>query len=110
MNPIPADALGRATMCALVASSAMQPEQMFQLSVKGDCALRGCTVIVNGKGEAKVFVGCPELSDDVILRHEGKIEARCQFCGRVYRMGPEEVEEMMAAAKGDPSKPNDLRK
>ena len=79
MNPIPADALGRATMCALLASSGMQPEQMFQLSVKGDGALRGCTVIVNGKGEAKGFVGCPELSDDFTLQDavgKGTVQVR----------------------------------
>jgi molecular chaperone Hsp33 len=64
LNPVPADALGRATMCALLASSGMQEEQMFQLSVKGDGALRGCTVIVNGKGEAKGFVGTPELNSE----------------------------------------------
>ena len=40
---------------------------MFQIAVKGDGALRGCTVIVNGRGEAKGFVGCPELSDEFTL-------------------------------------------
>eukprot|EP00956_Cyclotella_meneghiniana_P041844 scaffold241708_cov26-Cyclotella_meneghiniana.AAC.1 len=45
----------------------MQEEQVFQIAVKGDGALRGCTVIVNGKGEAKGFVGCPELSDEFTL-------------------------------------------
>ena len=40
----------------------------------------------------------PREDVDVILRDEGKIE------------GPEEVEERMAAAKGDPSKPDDLGK
>ena len=56
MNPVPADALGRTTICALLASSGMQEEQVFQIAVKGDGALRGCTVIVNGRGEAKGFV------------------------------------------------------
>lgn len=37
---------------------------MFQLSVKGDGFLRGCTVIVNGKAEAKGFVGCPGLNSE----------------------------------------------
>ena len=65
MNPVPADALGRATMCCLLASSGMQEEQMFQLSVKGDGSLQGCTVIVNGKAEAKGFVGCPQLDSEM---------------------------------------------
>ncbi|KAL7518454.1 hypothetical protein ACHAWX_003277 [Stephanocyclus meneghinianus] len=269
MNPVPADALGRAAMCALLASNGMQEEQMFQLSIKGDGAMRGCMVIVNGKGEARGFVGVPGLGGDwtlkeavgkgtiqvvknhpewprpyngitairhgdidrdvgiylaeseqrscalaaattfngilctaaggylverlpdcppesmahmernlaklvqidggdalptnlllegktpvdiamilldglgmeplnsiepkalcecseekllrslrllpreevdVILREEGKVEARCQFCGRVYRMGPEEVERRLAEAKGDPSKDEDFGK
>eukprot|EP00569_Conticribra_weissflogii_P015986 CAMPEP_0171391188 /NCGR_PEP_ID=MMETSP0880-20121228/1079_1 /TAXON_ID=67004 /ORGANISM="Thalassiosira weissflogii, Strain CCMP1336" /LENGTH=208 /DNA_ID=CAMNT_0011903781 /DNA_START=1058 /DNA_END=1681 /DNA_ORIENTATION=- len=42
MNPVPADALGRATICALLASNGMQEEQMFQLTLKGDGPLRGC--------------------------------------------------------------------
>ena len=41
---------------------------MFQLSVKGDGALKGCTVIVNGKAEAKGFVGVPGLSGGETLQ------------------------------------------
>jgi molecular chaperone Hsp33 len=52
----------------------------------------------------------PREDVDLILREEGKIEARCQFCGRVYRMSPEEVEKRMAEAKGDPSKDEDFGK
>ena len=52
----------------------------------------------------------PREEVDVILREEGKVEARCQFCGRVYRMGPDEVERRMAEAKGDPSKDGDFGK
>jgi len=50
----------------------------------------------------------PREEVDVILREEGKVEARCQFCGKVYRMGPDEVEKRMAEAKGDPSKDADF--
>lgn len=35
--------------------------------------------------------------EDILIKEE-KIEARCEFCGTVYRMGPEEVREKLAAA------------
>jgi molecular chaperone Hsp33 len=50
----------------------------------------------------------PREDVDHILSEEGQVEARCQFCGRVYRMGPEEVEMRLAMAKGDPSKDEDF--
>jgi len=68
MNPIPADALGRTTLCALMASNGMQEEQMFQLTIKGDGPLRGCMAIVNGKGEARGYVNNPSLGDDFTLK------------------------------------------
>lgn len=61
MNPVPADALARATTCALLAGNGMQPEQTFQLSVKGDGALRSCMAIASGAGEVRGFVGNPAL-------------------------------------------------
>ena len=67
MNPVAGDALGRATICGLLASNGMQEEQMFQLSMKGDGPLRGVVSIVTGKGEAKGYVGNPSLSDDFTL-------------------------------------------
>ena len=69
--PIPSprtDALGRATLCALMASNGMQEDQMFQLSMRGDGPLRGLLAIVTGKGEARGYVGNPSLSDDFSLR------------------------------------------
>lgn len=41
--------------------------------------------------------------DDLIEKQE-QIEARCEFCGTVYRLGPDEVRERMASAVGDPSR------
>ena len=43
-----------------------------------------------------------------ILETEGKIEARCEFCGTVYRMTPDEVRTEMASATGDPSKDSEF--
>ncbi len=63
-----ADALGRATICALLASNGMQEEQMFQLSMRGDGPLRGLLAIVTGKGEARGYVGNPSLGDDFTLK------------------------------------------
>jgi molecular chaperone Hsp33 len=45
---------------------------------------------------------------DEILEKEEKIEARCEFCGKIYSMEPEEVREEIANAKGDPSKDSDF--
>lgn len=67
MNPVPGDALGRATLCALLASNGMQEEQMFQVTMKGDGPLRGCQTIVMGNGEARGYVGNPSLGDDFTL-------------------------------------------
>lgn len=67
MNPVPGDALGRATLCALLASNGMQPDQLFQLTLKGDGPLRGCLALVTGKGEARGYVGNPSLGDDFTL-------------------------------------------
>ena len=53
MNAVPGDALGRATLCALMSSNGMQEEQIFQLTFKSDGPVRGCVAIVNGKGEAR---------------------------------------------------------
>jgi len=49
----------------------------------------------------------PEEVED-ILETEGRIEARCEFCGKVYRMSPEEVRAEMALATGDPSKDSEF--
>lgn len=46
----------------------------------------------------------PPEEVDEILETEGKIEARCDFCGAVYKMTPEEVRLQMASATWDPSK------
>lgn len=62
------DALGRATLCALMASNGMQEDQMFQLSMRGDGPLRGLLAIVTGKGEARGYVGNPSLGDDFTLK------------------------------------------
>jgi molecular chaperone Hsp33 len=44
------------------------------------------------------------ISDvEEILQQEQKVEARCEFCGKVYRMDPNEVRDRMAQATDDPS-------
>mmetsp|Transcript_22853 Transcript_22853/g.47310 ORF Transcript_22853/g.47310 Transcript_22853/m.47310 type:complete len:123 (+) Transcript_22853:245-613(+) len=50
----------------------------------------------------------PREEVDTILKEEGKIEARCQFCGTVYRMSPQDVEKRFSKATGDPSKDADF--
>uniref|UniRef100_A0A7S1FVS3 33 kDa chaperonin n=1 Tax=Corethron hystrix TaxID=216773 RepID=A0A7S1FVS3_9STRA len=45
--------------------------------------------------------------DHILMEHE-KVEAKCEFCGKVYRMGPDEVRDKLEKATGDPSKQVDL--
>jgi len=45
---------------------------------------------------------------DKIIEEEDKLEARCHFCGKVYTMGAEEVEERFDAAVGDPALDDDF--
>jgi len=45
----------------------------------------------------------PREEIDDIVQKEEKIEASCHFCGKVYRMGPEEVAKKFEEANGDPS-------
>merc|ERR1712194_934194 len=49
----------------------------------------------------------PREEVDSILKEEGQIDARCEFCGKVYRVGPEDVERKFNEAVGDPSKDED---
>jgi molecular chaperone Hsp33 len=46
----------------------------------------------------------PREEVEDILEKQEQIEARCQFCGKVYRMSPDQVEARFAAATGDPSR------
>ena len=49
----------------------------------------------------------PTADVEEILEKEEKVEARCQFCGKVYSMSAAEIREKMAQATGDPSKDSD---
>lgn len=46
----------------------------------------------------------PRADVEEILEKEERIEARCQFCGKVYEMGAEEIRERLENATGDPSR------
>ena len=46
----------------------------------------------------------PREDVEDILEKEEQVEARCQFCGKVYRMGGDELRERLENATGDPSK------
>lgn len=58
----------------------------------------------------RALILLPREDVDSILEEEGKVEARCEFCGKVYRMGPEEVMKRIREAKGDVSKDEDWEK
>jgi Disulfide bond chaperones of the HSP33 family len=51
----------------------------------------------------------PRGEVDRIIMEEEKIEARCEFCGRVYRMGPKEIAKRFEEATGDPSVDDDFQ-
>lgn len=46
----------------------------------------------------------PREEVEDILAKEEQIEARCHFCGKVYTLGKEAIEERLKNAKGDPLK------
>ena len=51
----------------------------------------------------------PREEVDQIVASQEKLEARCDFCGTVYTMTPEEVEEKFATATGDPALDSDFK-
>lgn len=50
----------------------------------------------------------PKEDVDDILEKEEKVEARCEFCGKVYSFQVDEMKERLANASGDPSKDSDF--
>jgi len=45
---------------------------------------------------------------DDILEKQEILEARCHFCGKVYRMSPDEVQQRFEEARGDPTLDEDF--
>ncbi|GKY99344.1 hypothetical protein MPSEU_000889400 [Mayamaea pseudoterrestris] len=50
----------------------------------------------------------PRSEVDDILAKEEKVEARCEFCSRIYRLSPDQVREKLQNASGDPSTDVDI--
>ena len=73
----------------------MQPLQ--QMTPKFSCQCSSDRLI-------RALMLLPAGDVDEILEKEDKIEARCEFCGKIYNMGPDEIREKLANAEGDPSK------
>jgi molecular chaperone Hsp33 len=90
--------------------------------LNGGTPLDICSLVLDGlemkplqQTEAKQVCGCSgerlfralrllprEDVDDIIAKQE-QIEARCEFCGKVYQMSSEEVAAKFATATGDPA-------
>ena len=51
----------------------------------------------------------PRSEVDKIIEDNEQVEARCDFCGKVYRMGPDEVAKKFEEATGDPSLEKDFK-
>ena len=45
----------------------------------------------------------PRSEVEDILEKEEQVEARCEFCAKIYRLSPEQVRERLDATVGDPS-------
>lgn len=79
----------------------MQPLQQIKPTFKCDCTedrlLRALRLL-------------PMADVDEILEQEEKVEARCEFCGKVYRMGPDEVRTKLDSFEGDVSKDSEFEK
>ena len=63
MTAVPADAIGRAAVCALMMSNGMQAEQTCQITFNADGPLRGVVAISDGIGNVRGYVGSPKLGD-----------------------------------------------
>jgi len=63
MTAVPADAIGRTAICALMMSNGMQAEQTCQITVNADGPLRGVVAISDGVGNVRGYVGSPMLGD-----------------------------------------------
>jgi len=63
MTAVPADALGRTVVCALLMSNGMQAEQTCQITMNSDGPIRGIVSICNGEGKVRGYVGSPMLGD-----------------------------------------------
>jgi molecular chaperone Hsp33 len=76
----------------------MQPLQQIEPKLVCDCS------------EDRLFRSLcllPRNEVEEILEKEEQIEARCQFCGREYRLGADQLRERLETVTGDPSKDND---
>lgn len=99
------------------------------LLLSGKTPLDICSIVLDGLGmtplqnlEPKLVCDCnedrlfraisllPREEVEKILAEEEKIEARCHFCGKVYRMGPEDVKTRLDNVTGDPSLDEDFNK
>ena len=72
MTAVPADALGRAAVCALMMSNGMQAEQTCQITFNADGPLRGVVAISDGIGNVRGYVGSPMLGDVKLPEAVGK--------------------------------------
>ena len=72
MTAVPADAIGRTAVCALMMSNGMQEEQTCQITLNGDGPLRGAVAISDGVGNVRAYVGSPMLGDIELPEAVGK--------------------------------------
>jgi len=72
MTAVPADAIGRTAVCALMMSNGMQEEQTCQITLNADGPLRGVVAVSDGLGNVKGYVGSPGLGDISLPEAVGK--------------------------------------
>lgn len=97
------------------------------LLLAGKTPLDICSMVLDGLGmkplqniEPKLVCECnsdrliravsllPIEEVEKILAQQEQIEARCHFCGKVYRMGPDDVKSRLDKIKGDPALDEDF--
>jgi len=98
-TPLPAGLLAQGATPYDICSSILQGLDMTILEERTPQLVCHCS-------EDRLFRAVrllPRADIDELLEKQECIEARCDFCGKVYRMSPDQVNAKLETATGDPS-------
>jgi molecular chaperone Hsp33 len=77
----------------------MRPLQQIEPSFKCQCS---------SERLVRALRLLPRSEVEEILETQEKVEARCEFCGKIRVMGPDEIREKLDTATGDPAVDSDF--